>query len=195
MEELKVYFDYKSPFAYVAFEPTLALEERFAVTLRWIPFQLRIKGRGERSQYSEWKARYSYLDARRWANRRGGFRIKGPPKVYDSTPSLIGAYFASDRGLFRPYTEAVFSRFFERRLEIDRPEQIAALFDELAGLGAAYEAFRAGPGPQRLEAGIEEAHADHVFGVPIFVLRGELFWGHDRVPLLEERLQEHGLAL
>ena len=76
-EELKLYFDYKSPFAYLAAEPAFALPERFAVSLRWIPFTLRIKGKGERSQYSEWKARYSYLDARRWANRRGVCLIPG----------------------------------------------------------------------------------------------------------------------
>src|SRR6185295_3152673 len=85
-EELKLYFDYKSPFAYLAKDPAFALPDRYAVSLRWIPFVLRIKGKGERSIYSEHKARYSYFDARRWANRRGGFRIMGPLKVYDSTP-------------------------------------------------------------------------------------------------------------
>ena len=74
-EELKLYFDYKSPFSYLAKDAAFALPERWAVALRWIPFQLRIKGKGERSVASEWKARYSYLDARRWANRAGGFRI------------------------------------------------------------------------------------------------------------------------
>ena len=36
-EELKLYFDYKSPFAFVAMQPAFALPERFAVALRWIP--------------------------------------------------------------------------------------------------------------------------------------------------------------
>lgn len=192
-EELKLYFDYKSPYAYLAAEPSFALPERFAVDVRWIPFTLRVKGKGERSQYSEWKARYSYMDARRWANRRGGFPIKGPLKVYDSSPSLIGGLFAQDRGFFRSYTETVYSRFFERALEIDQPGAIA---DVVAGLGqdaAAYRAFVDGDGRRRLDDCIEEAHADHVFGVPIFVLRGEVFWGHDRMPLLEERLTELGL--
>ena len=48
-EEIKLYFDYKSPFAYLAKEPAFALPERYAVALRWIPFLLRIKGKGERS--------------------------------------------------------------------------------------------------------------------------------------------------
>jgi len=192
-EELKLYFDYKSPFAYLAVEPGFALPERYAIELRWIPFSLRLKGKGERSQYSEWKAQYSYMDARRWANRRGGFPIKGPLKIYDSSPALIGGLFAQRAGFFRPYTEQVYARFFRRELEIDLPDQVAALIAELGHSAADYRAYLAGDGPAALEACIAAAHADEIFGVPIFVFRGERFWGHDRMPLLEERLAEHGL--
>jgi 2-hydroxychromene-2-carboxylate isomerase len=194
--EVKLYFDYKSPFAYLAMEPAFALPERFDIALRWIPFLLRIKGKGERSQYSEWKARYSYMDARRWANKRGGLPliIKGPPKVYDSTPALIGGLFALEAGIFRPYTERVFRGFFDRTLEIDSPEAIAATLGALGQPPDAYRRYLASAGPRDLDRCIEEAHADHVFGVPLFVFRGEQFWGHDRMPLLEERLGEHGLA-
>jgi 2-hydroxychromene-2-carboxylate isomerase len=193
MYELKLYFDYKSPFAYLAAEPAFALPEAYAITLRWIPFLLRIKGQGERSQYSEWKAQYSYMDARRWANQRGGFPIKGPLKVYDSTPALIGGLFAQRAGFFRPYTEQVYARFFRRELEIDLPEQIAAVIAELGHSAAEYRAYLAGEGAAALDACIEEAHTDEIFGVPIFVFRGERFWGHDRMALLEERLTDAGL--
>ena len=96
-KEVKMYSDYKSPFAYLAFDPAFELERTFAVTIRWIPFQLRIKGKGERSVYSEYKARYSYLDARRWARARG-IVIRGPLKVYDTTPALVGGLFARRHG-------------------------------------------------------------------------------------------------
>lgn len=186
--ELKVYFDYKSPFAYVAAAPTFQLAETYCVDLRWLPFQLRLKGPGERSTYSEWKARYSYMDARRWANQRGGFTIRGPKKVYDSSPALIGAFYAAQADVFREYTLAVYSRFFEHRLEIDEVEQIAALLAELGADAAAFPAWARGEGGRCLAASIDEAHADHVFGVPLFIFAGESFWGHDRMPLLEERL-------
>jgi len=193
--ELKIYFDYKSPFAYVAMEPALALPERFDVETRFIPFTLRIKGPGQRSQYSDWKAKYSYLDARRWANRRGGFTIRGPRKVYDSSPALIGGLFAQREGFFPEFSLEVFRRFFEHRLEIDEPDEIAALVGELGRPAGDYLEFLEGEGPAALDACIEEAHADHVFGVPLFVCDGEPFWGHDRMGLLEERLTERGLAL
>jgi 2-hydroxychromene-2-carboxylate isomerase len=162
--------------------------------MRFLPFAVRIKGPGERSIYSEWKARYSYMDARRWANRRGGFTIRGPRKVYDSSPALIGGLFAQREGFFERYSLEVFRRFFEHRLEIDDPEAIAALIAENGHDRTAYRDFLAGDGATWLERCIDEAHADRVFGVPMFCLAGELFWGHDRMPLLEERLAALGLA-
>jgi 2-hydroxychromene-2-carboxylate isomerase len=193
-ETVKLYFDYKSPFAYLAAEPAFALAEAYRIELRWIPFTLRIKGKGERSQYSEWKARYSYLDARRWANRRGGFPIRGPKKVYDTAPALIGGLYAMRAGVFREYTLRAYARFFDHALELDVADQIAALLAECGASAQDYREFLSGDGPKQLGACLEEAHADRVFGVPLFVFRGEPFWGHDRMPLLAERLGDAGLA-
>src|SRR5688572_13367888 len=194
MEEVKLYFDFKSPFAFLAKDPALGLSRDFDVSVRWIPFILRIKGKGERSRYSEYKAKYSYLDARRWANRRGGFPIKGPLKIYDSVPSLIGGLFAMKRGFFPEYAGEVYSRFFDRRLEIDQPLAIADLVSELGHDKSDFLQYLAGAGAAEFEMCQEEAAADQVFGVPLFYFRGEPFWGHDRIPLLEERLTEAGLA-
>jgi len=87
----------------------------------------------------------------------------------------------------------VFARFFRRELEIDLPERIAALIEELGHSGADYGAYAAGDGIAALDACLAEAHADRIFGVPIFVFRDERFWGYDRMPMLEDRLTEHGL--
>jgi 2-hydroxychromene-2-carboxylate isomerase len=187
-----MYSDYKSPYAFLAFDPAFALEERYRVRLRWVPFQLRIKGKGERSLYSEYKARYSYLDARRWAKPRG-IVIRGPLKVYDTTPALIGGLLAARHGKLREFSRTVYERFFKRELELDEPASVAAVIGE-HGIGAEeYREFLAGEGAEEYAAAQEEAASDHVFGVPIFVFGGEPFWGHDRLPVLEHRLGESGL--
>ncbi len=192
-EEVKLYFDYKSPFAFLASGPAFGLDARFRIGLRWIPYQLRIKGKGARSQNSEWKAKYSYLDARRFAAPRG-LVIKGPRKVYDTEPALIGALFAMRAGCFRRYTEEAYARFFRRELELDEPGAIAALLADCGARATDYERFRLVDGADAYAACVAEAEADHVFGVPLFLFRGEPFWGHDRMPLLEARLGESGLA-
>lgn len=192
-DEVKLYFDYKSPFAYLAVGPAFTVEERFRVGLRWIPYQLRIKGKGERSQNSEWKAKYSYLDARRFATPRG-LVIKGPRKVYDTEPALIGALFAMRAGCFRRYTEEAYARFFRRELELDEPAAIAALLAECGASAPEYERFRVDEGVGAYAGCVAEAEADHVFGVPLFLYRDEPFWGQDRLPFLETRLRDAGLA-
>ena len=44
--EIKLYFDYKSPYAYLAMSPALDLPDKFNVTIRCIPYLLRLKGKG-----------------------------------------------------------------------------------------------------------------------------------------------------
>jgi 2-hydroxychromene-2-carboxylate isomerase len=195
-QDVRMYSDYKSPYAYLAFDPGMALEQRFNVRVRWRPFQLRLKGKGQRSVYSEYKIKYSYLDARRWANLRpGGLVLKGPLRIYDTTPALVGGLFAETQGRLLDYSRTVFERFFKRELEVDQPDAIAAV---IAGLGLSEQGYRdylAGEGVRAYERAQEEATEDRVFGVPIFIFKGEPFWGHDRIGLLEHRLTEAGLAL
>jgi len=194
VREVKMYSDYKSPFAYLAFDPAFALQERYRVRIRWIPFQLLIKGKGERSTYSEYKARYSYLDARRWARPRG-LVIRGPLKIYQTAPALIGGLFADRRDRLIEYSRQVYARFFRRELEIDQPDAVAALVAELGMPADEYREYLSGAGVQDYARAQEEAAADHVFGVPLFIFEGEPFWGHDRIPMLEQRLAEAGLAI
>src|SRR5260370_42516559 len=123
---VKMYSDFKSPYAYLAFDPAMALPERFAVQVRWIPFQLRLKGKGERSVYSEYKVKYSYMDARRWAKPRGLW-IRGPLKIYDTTPAAMGGLFAQKHGRFLDYGRAAFKQFFLREFEADQAEAVAQL--------------------------------------------------------------------
>jgi 2-hydroxychromene-2-carboxylate isomerase len=192
-KEVKMYSDYKSPFAYLAFDPAFALENRFRVRVRWIPFQLRIKGKGERSLYSEFKAKYSYLDARRWAKARG-LTILGPLKVYDTTPALIGGLFAEKHRRLIDYSRKVYELFFRRQLEVDQPDAVAEVIADLGLSASEYRDYLRGDGARAYERAQEEAAADRVFGVPIFVFEGEPFWGHDRLPVLEQRLAEAGLS-
>lgn len=187
---VKIYFDYKSPFAYLAFEPALKLAKEFDVEIRWIPYILRIKGKGERSLYSEWKVRYSYRDARRLANRQGGFPIRGPRKVYDSTPSLLGSLFAMREDCFVDYSREVFSRFFDHRLEIDQLEEVCGVLKYLKQDTKDFREFAEEEGLELLDRAIAEGESDHVFGVPMFVYRGEQFWGADRIWLLRDRLRD-----
>ena len=194
-KEVKMYSDFKSPYAFLAFDPAFALETKYRVTINWKPFQLRLKGKGERSQYSEYKVKYSYMDARRWANMRGGLMIRGPLKIFDTTPALIGGLFAEKHGKIREYGNKIFELFFKRELAADEAEAIAQVIEKIGLSVGGYGAYLASDGREDYERAQDDAVIDKVFGVPMFIFEQEPFWGYDRMGLLEHRLTEAGLKL
>jgi 2-hydroxychromene-2-carboxylate isomerase len=194
-KEVKMYSDFKSPYAFLAFDPAFALETKYRIRIKWKPFQLRLKGKGERSQYSEYKVKYSYMDARRWANMRGGLMIRGPLKIFDTTPALIGGLYAEKHGKIREYGNKVFELFFKRELAADEPEAIALVMENIGLSAQGYRAYLASDGRADYERAQDDAVIGQVFGVPMFFFEQEPFWGYDRMGLLERRLTEAGLEL
>jgi 2-hydroxychromene-2-carboxylate isomerase len=192
-KEVKMYSDFKSPYAFLAFDPAFALADKYRIRMKWKPFQLRLKGKGQGSQYSEYKVKYSYMDARRWANMKGGLMIRGPLKIFDTTPALIGGLFAEKHGKIREYGNSVFEQFFKRELAADEADAVAKVIGSLGLPTSAFLDYLAGEGPAEYERAQEEAVVDQVFGVPMFYFEGEPFWGYDRMGLLEHRLTEAGL--
>jgi 2-hydroxychromene-2-carboxylate isomerase len=190
---VRVYTDYKSPYAFVANAPLFELEQSEGVELEWLPYTLRISefmGTVEARTPHFWrKTRYLYMDARRFANAQG-LTIKGPKRIYDAFHASAGMLFAQAHGFFRPYHDAVFRRFWNHELELDELTEIAALIEGCGGSAAAFEAYVNGPARAEHDRIIDEAEALGVFGVPTMVFNGELFWGGDRIPLLVERIRD-----
>lgn len=191
--EVKMYSDFKSPYAFLAFDPAFELEDKYRIRLKWKPFQLRLKGKGQRSQYSEYKVKYSYMDARRWSNMRGGLMLRGPLKIFNTTPALIGGLFAEKNGKLREYGNKIFEQFFKRELAADEADAIAPVLASIGLFEQDYRDYLAGEGLADYERAQKDAVVDQVFGVPMFYFQNEPFWGYDRMGLLEHRLTEAGL--
>jgi len=200
---LAVYIDYKSPYAYLAKDLVYELERDFAVHIDWLPYTLDIpsalgsatvddNGRviEEQRNAHQWRrVRYSYMDCRRQAQKRG-LVIRGPRKIWDSTLALRGMMYAKREGptVLRRYHDTVFERFWKRELDIEDPGVISMV---LAGTGAnttGLPTYLAGQGREELENICRAAEAMGVFGVPTFVLSGELFWGREHLPDIREML-------
>jgi 2-hydroxychromene-2-carboxylate isomerase len=190
--EVTLYIDLRSPYSYLAKAEALALARDFAVRLDWLPFAIDIEGAygGEVASRSErdWrKVRYLYMDARRLANRQG-LIVRGPQKIFDPTIAHIGLLFAKAQGIFAAYHAAVSDRFWRRALDIEDQSAIGAIISEIGGDRDGFTHYLAGPGRADYAATVAAAEARGVFGVPSFLLDGELFWGADRIWLLRERL-------
>jgi 2-hydroxychromene-2-carboxylate isomerase len=106
---------------------------------------------------------------------------------------LIGGLFAHKHGRLLDYGRVAFKQFFLREFEADQPEAVARLVSSIGLSEQEYFEYLPGEGRETYERCQQEAAADHVFGVPFLIFRGEPFWGHDRITLLEQRLEEAGL--
>ena len=93
------------------------------------------------------------------------------------------------------YSRQVYELFFKRELAIDEPDAMQRFIESMGMSGADYRAYLEGDGLREYEAAQLESQGDQVFGVPICIFRGEQFWGNDRVPMLERRLEQAGLSL
>ncbi len=196
-ETVKLYYDYKSPFTYLAMQPMYDLENSYRIALRFIPLELNVKGAfggtlDERDERNWRKVRYLYLDARRYANARG-LVIRGPQKIFDSRLSLMSGLWADRQGKFRPYSDRVFERFFKRELDIEDGSALAKVMTEVGIDTAGFAKYLLGEGPRELQAAAAEAERDGAFGVPTMIVAGEPFWGNDRVDWLAKKLDAMNL--
>lgn len=195
---VRVYTDYKSPYAYVANKPLFDLEKSHDVELEWLPYTLRIAeylgSVDDRSPHYWRKVRYAYMDARRYANEQG-LILKGPKRIYDATYASAGMLFAQRSGFFRAYHDTVFEMFWTHQLDLDVLDQMKAVIEKLGGSVDAFEAYATGPAQKEVDAITTEAESLGVFGVPSMLLDGELFWGGDRVDMLTRRLEQRAKGI
>ncbi len=188
---VSVYIDYKSPYAYLAKDPAWELEREFEVRLDWLPYTLEIPeflGTVEGRNAHQWRRiRYSYMDARRLANRRG-LTVRGPQKIFDSSIAAIGMLYAQRHDVFRKYNDLVFERFWKRALDIENRDAIRAVLSEAGAPVASFFDFLDRDGRVAHDRICCQAEELGVFGVPTFVLDGEIFWGGDRLWMVCEKL-------
>ena len=193
--EILLWIDYVSPYAFVAKAGAYALERDYDIDLEWRPYTLDVAsfmGKVDERDPHHWRrVRYSYMDARRFANKQG-LTLMGPKKIYYGRPANAGMLYAQQHGIFRAYNDAAFERFWRRAFDPEDVAEVEALLIEL-GAPPGFPDFLVGAGGAEHDRLRNEAEASGVFGVPTFVFENELFWGGDRIGLLRERLDEKGV--
>lgn len=185
---LVFYFDYLSPYAYLASTQLPALAARCGREIRAVPvlFAAMLDASGARGPAEiPLKREYMFRDVNRIA-RTLGVRIE-PPATHPFNPlaALRMSHAADDWRL----VEALYRATWIESRRVDRPEVVATIADEIGLDGAALlERSRSPEIKSRVRAVTEEAIARGAFGVPTMIVDGELFWGVDALPLLERFL-------
>ena len=197
-DPIDFWFDFSSPYSYIASELIDDLAAKYGRKVKWHPIMLGAAFKATGSQpltMIPLKGEYSKRDFDRSA-RFLGVPYHFPSKFPQVTLTAARAYYwlhPQDCAKAREFARAVFRALWVDDRDVSDMAVIAGLANGL-GIDAAQlaAAVTAPEIKERLKEETEAAIAKGLFGAPYFIVDGEPFWGADRLPQIEKWLQSGG---
>jgi 2-hydroxychromene-2-carboxylate isomerase len=189
---LEIYWDFSSPFAYLGSTQAEAVAKKHGATLVWRPMLLggvfRAIGQADvpLATWSDAKKKYTFDDMLRWA-AYWDVPFKFPSNFPTNSLKAMRAYLALPEDRQPAFRERTFRAYWAE----DRNITDDSVLGELIGDdGAQVLARTQDPAVKKaLIDATEHAVKAGVFGAPTWVVDGkELFWGQDRLALVEREL-------
>ena len=191
------YFDFASPNAYFAHRILPGIEARTGVKFRYVPVLLGgiFKATGNQAPMIAFagvpaKLAYEYKEIERFIARHDLKHFNFNPHFPVNTLSAMrGAVAAEQEGVLAPYIEAIFHFMWEKPRKLDDADVFHATLTE-AGLPAErlLELIQTPEIKAQLMTNTQSAVDQGVFGIPSFIVDGELYFGKDRLESLEPGL-------
>ena len=196
------YFDYTSPFGYLAGERIEAIAHSHQRELVWRPVLLGaiFKTTGQTPLLDQpLKGEYSKKDIARSAREHDipyqhpdNFPIAGVA-ASRATLWLRDHALSENRAKTGAFVRTVYRAYFTQGKDITNPETVAELATSLKIDGKALlQAISEQPAKDALRTEVDNAVTAGVFGSPMMVVDGEAFWGDDRMAQLDRWLQKGG---
>ncbi len=202
MKKLELFFDCSSPWTYFGFEATQKLLEQHPdVEMVYRPILVggvfnavnqSVYQRRENSQSESPKSKYSKKDMQDWA-RYVGVEIVWPDVFpVNAVKSMRGAFVAMEQNLLVPYARAMFKAYWTDKKDISQDD---ALKEVISGLGMDESAFFEKINDQLYKDKLRETTDELIrrggFGSPTFFVNDtDMYWGNDRIPLIEAALSD-----
>lgn len=193
MSSLDFWYDFYSPFAYLAATRVGAIAERHGIALRWRPLHLpkliaAIGGRRPLEENAAFLAWYKQDLADQAADC--GVVIRYHPNFpLKPARALRAAIRAGELGAASSFSLAVYRAYWTESRDIS---DLAVLGELAGGCGLDPREIEQAAVSDRyrdlLEQNNAEAIAAGVFGVPTAIWRGKLYFGNDRLDRLERSL-------
>jgi 2-hydroxychromene-2-carboxylate isomerase len=190
---LEFYFDYGSPYSYLADTQVETIAERTGAALVRKPMLLGgvFKATGNHSPAElPAKSAWSGFDMPMWANFYGVPFKRNPFFPVNTLALMRGATAAQMDGVFEKYHPAIFRAMWVEGRNLNDIKEIAAVL-----MAAGLDAQKFGNRIQeddvkgRLKAVTDEAVARGVFGAPTCFVGDRMFFGNDRLPFVELALK------
>lgn len=192
---VEFFYDYGSPYSYLANTRLPALAERTGAEIVYRPMLLGgvFKATGNASPMAgpvAAKQAYGRLELERWVEYLG-VPFQRNPHFPINTLQLMRMGVAAQRsGLFEPFHAAVYPAFWAAGRNLGEAEVVQEVLSR-AGLDAArlLELAQQPEIKDELKRTTEEAVERGVFGAPSFFVGRELFFGNDRLEFVERALR------
>lgn len=195
---IEFWFDFSSPYAYLAAMQIADMAEEHDRTVLWRPFLLGVvfKENGSAPLTKQpMKARYMNHDVERFA-RLYDIDFTWPDKFPLATQAAARAYYWLEQqnpALAADFVAVVFDALFARNRDVSDPATVLDIAEKMgadrAALSAALEDEAV---KDKLKAVCAEAVERGIFGAPMTIVDGEMFWGADRLWMVEEWLENGG---
>ncbi len=190
---VEFYFDFGSPYSYLAYKALPGIAAAHGAQIVWRPMLLGgvFKATGNHSPAEiPAKSKWMHQDMQRWAARYGAVFRHNPHFPINTLVLMRGAAGMQMRGPdFDKYVATVFHAMWGEPRNLGEPQELAAVLRQ-AGFDA--EAFQAlvndAPVKEQLKKDTEAAVARGVFGAPTFFVGEEMFWGQDRLDFVAAAL-------
>jgi 2-hydroxychromene-2-carboxylate isomerase len=186
---VRIYLDYISNNAYLAWEELPKLAAKYGATYEPVPvlFAGLLEAHGTLGPAEvPAKARWMGLNTLRKAALLG--LPLEPPAHHPFNPllALRASSIAQPAAKRDALVTALMRGVWARRLHVSEPDVVAALADEVGLDGRALVARASEPEAKaRVRQQTDDAIAAGVFGVPTMIVGDQLFWGYDDFPYLE----------
>ena len=186
--DVHVYFNFRSPYGYVASKTMWPIFDDFHTNLIWHP----VGGWNLRSSPDRAKVKIPIArqDLQRHA-RRLGIPVNPPPLETDPTAAGAASFYAEKEGKLREFIVETMREEWENGQNIAEDQALIAIANR-SGLDADTVLHHA-KSPEnitRLERNAQQAADDGVIGVPTFRINDQIFWGQDRIEFVVEYLME-----
>ena len=195
--KLEFFFDCSSPWTYLAFKEMENLCSRLNLELIWKPIlvggifnTINPSVYESRSNPVKPKATYSQKDLKDWSLIRG-ITVNWPDVFpVNSVKAMRGVFFALERNKVSEYVESVFYSYWTNNLDISLDEVLVKIIEELGWSSEEFISFiNLESTKEALKLNTEELAQRGGFGSPtIFVDNENMFFGNDRLNLIEELL-------
>lgn len=190
---LEFYYDYGSPYSYLADTQVEAIAKRAGAALVRKPLLLGgvFKATGNASPMTvEQKSTWSAFDMPLWAKHYGVPFQRNPFFPVNTLALMRGAAAAQIDGLFERYHPAIYKAMWVDGRNLNDIAEVATVLTA-AGLDARKFGSRIQDQDvkDRLKATTDEAVARGVFGAPTSFVGDMMFFGNDRLPFVEMALK------